>query len=167
MTHSGADAIEALKRGDHVLAFQEALRSAQEGNVSGQSNVAAFYATGTGVEQNFAEALKWWQRAAEQGMLGAEYSIGCLYLNGQGVPRDSYQAAAYLRKSAEQGHAAAQYNLGCLYVEGREYLGTRIKPMCGSIGLSPAIRSKLTQDSKWRNSRRTPYPGVAGLDSPA
>src|SRR5437868_7103611 len=71
MTHSSADAIEALKRGDHVLAFQEALRSAQEGNVSGQSNVAAFYATGTGVDQNFAEALKWWQRAAEQGMLGA------------------------------------------------------------------------------------------------
>lgn len=110
--------VAAFERGDYDVAFREWLRAAQEGNAAAQQNVAAFYASGSGVAQDHGEALKWWRRAAEQGSIEAQYSIGTLYANGWGVPTDQREAARYWCKAAEHGHSAAQYNLGLLYMKG-------------------------------------------------
>ncbi len=109
---------ETLGLGPPDLAFQEALKGAQEGEVHAQSNVALFYATGEGVEKDFAEAMKWWRRAAEQGDEEADYQIGNLYAHGWCVPQDHYEAAKYFHKAAVQGHPSAQYNLGIRFIRG-------------------------------------------------
>ena len=35
---------------------------------------------GEGVEQDFKEAVKWYQKAAEQGFAGAQYNLGAMYV---------------------------------------------------------------------------------------
>ena len=75
MDDSQNTSFENLGLGPSDVAFQEALRGAQEGAVHAQSNVALFYATGTGVQQDYSEALKWWRRAGEQGDVSDWQSI--------------------------------------------------------------------------------------------
>jgi TPR repeat protein len=76
------------------------------------------YKTGKGVQQNLAEAAKWFRRAAEQGHPIAENTIGYMYCRGEGVGRDYRQAVEWLQKAAEQNYAPAQMNLGFLYQSG-------------------------------------------------
>jgi TPR repeat protein len=45
------------------------------------------YANGKGVEQDFKEAIKWFQKAADQGFAEAQYNLGFMYDKGQGVER--------------------------------------------------------------------------------
>ena len=59
---------------DLAAAFQSTLKDAEKGNVAAQSAVAMLYANGRGVEQNYAEAGKWWVKAAEGGDLKAARS---------------------------------------------------------------------------------------------
>ena len=44
------------------------------------------YANGKGVQQNYAEAGKWWTKAAEGGHLLAANNVAMLYRGGSGVP---------------------------------------------------------------------------------
>jgi hypothetical protein len=46
------------------------------------------YADGKGVQQNYAEAGKWWIKAAEGGDLTAARFAWNLYRNGEGVDRN-------------------------------------------------------------------------------
>ena len=47
------------------------------------------YANGKGVQQNYAEAGKWWIKAAEGGDLTAARHAWNLYRNGEGVRAES------------------------------------------------------------------------------
>ena len=47
------------------------------------------YANGKGVQQNYAEAGKWWIKAAEGGDLAAARHAWNLYRNGEGVERNA------------------------------------------------------------------------------
>jgi hypothetical protein len=69
-------------------AFQSTLKSAEQGDVAGQKAVALMYANGKGVQQNYAEAGKWWIKAAEGGDLRAARHAWNLYRNGEGVERN-------------------------------------------------------------------------------
>ena len=74
---------------DLVSAFQSALKAAEQGNVAAQASVALMYANGKGVQQNYAEAGKWWIKAAESGDLAAARHVWNLYRNGEGVERNA------------------------------------------------------------------------------
>ncbi|MBO7224189.1 MAG: sel1 repeat family protein, partial [Kiritimatiellae bacterium] len=65
------------------------------------------YYNGLGVQQDYAEAVKWFRKAAEQGHAGAQYRLGICYGKGLGVPQDHEEAAKWVRKAAEQGDAGA------------------------------------------------------------
>ena len=146
--------MDAFKHGDYEVAFREALKGAQEGNIAEQNNVAVFYASGTGVAQNYREACKWWKRAADQGMVSAQASLGVTYLNGaRGVPRDRDQAAFYLLKAADQGgDASAQYNLGRMYMAFGE--GVPHDPSLAHEWLGRAVASYQRQiDAGWQMER--------------
>jgi hypothetical protein len=75
-------------RGDLASTFQSALKAAGKGDVKAQTGVAMMYANGKGVEQNYAEAGKWWLKAASGGDLVAARHAWNLYRNGEGVARD-------------------------------------------------------------------------------
>jgi len=61
-----------------------------------------------GVEQDYAEAMRWYRRAAEQGDVDAEYGLGLLYANGWGVPSNIGEAAQWMQRSASAGNPDAR-----------------------------------------------------------
>ncbi len=73
---------------------------------------------GEGVEQDYAEAAKWYRKAAEQGVGEAQFNLGGCYYKGQGVEQDYKEAVKWFSKAADQGVAEAQHSLGICYENG-------------------------------------------------
>ena len=90
----------------------------KKGYAPAQHNLATMYAIGNGVERNFSEALKWFQKAAEQGIAESQFSLGLAYLKGDGVNQNLKEAAKWYQMAAEQGLARAQNGLAEMYNEG-------------------------------------------------
>jgi hypothetical protein len=74
---------------DVASGFQSALKAAEQGDVKAQAATAMLYANGKGVQQNYAEAGKWWIKAAEGGDVAAARHAWNLYRNGEGVERNA------------------------------------------------------------------------------
>ena len=112
------DGLAAYNRGDYATAFQEWRPLAEQGDALAQQYLGNMYATGRGVLENDAEAVKWYGKAAAQGHASAQFSLGLMYFNGEGVTENDAEAVKWFRKAAEQGDALAQKNLGVMYVTG-------------------------------------------------
>lgn len=61
----------ALLKGDTDAALEVFRPLAQDGNAEAQYHLAYMYQSGTGVQQNDKEALKWYLKAAANGHQGA------------------------------------------------------------------------------------------------
>jgi len=83
-----------------------------------QYNLGIMYGKGNGVQQDYAEAVKWYRLATEQGNAYAQYNLGVMYDNGIDVPQDYAEAVKWYRLAAEQGNANSQHNMGVLYGNG-------------------------------------------------
>jgi len=71
----------------------DALRArAEQGDADAQVRLGRSYASGTGVPQDDAEAVRWYRLAAEQGGATAQVNLGVMYAEGTGVPQDDVQA---------------------------------------------------------------------------
>jgi serine/threonine protein kinase len=81
-------------------------------------NRGVAYATGDGVTQDLAEAVRCYRRAAESGYAAAQLNLGICYDNGEGVTTDDAEAVKWYRKAAEQGNATAQLAIGACYDNG-------------------------------------------------
>lgn len=106
-------------------ALDETTLEAERGDVTAQKFLGRAYLDGNkgigkglGVEQDYAQAVKWFRKAAEQGEPYALRMLGLAYSYGEGVSRDYAQAAIWLRKAAEQGDPYGQSWLGNAYAEG-------------------------------------------------
>lgn len=97
---------------DFAAAFGWFLKAAEQGNVSAMNSVAAYYSSGTGVEENKDKALEWWSRAADSGSAEALTSIGACHYLAMGVKQNTALAVSYWRKAAALGDALAMYNIG-------------------------------------------------------
>ena len=94
----------------------EILKSAaEEGNVEAQFKLGRCYYYGEGVEQDKAEAVKWYRKAAEQGNADAQSSLAFCYALGEGVPKDRNEYRKWLRKAAEQEKIESQEDLAADY----------------------------------------------------
>jgi TPR repeat protein len=107
-----------LNRGNFKAAAKEFSRLAEAGDVHAQSYLGYMYFVGQGVDQDYAEAVRWYRKAAEKGDRDAEYNLAVAYAFGQGVKKDLKKAVQWYLKAAEQGHAAAEYSLGISYANG-------------------------------------------------
>ena len=68
------------------------------------------YNLGIGVQQDYAEALKWYRLAADQGRADAQDILGTMYAQGRGVPQDYVRAHMWLNLSAAKGDQDAAKN---------------------------------------------------------
>ena len=91
---------------------------AEAGATEAQFTLGFIYATGEGVPQDAAEAVRWYRLAAEQGIDSAQHNLGVMYATGEGVPQDAAEAVRWYRLAAEQGIDSAQHNLGVMYATG-------------------------------------------------
>ncbi len=112
-------AIQEMIAGDEVSDAVPDAAPADQGHANAHNELGDTYYYGLGVNEDDAEAAKWYRKAAEQGHASAQNSLGFMYDNGQGVNKDYAEAAKWHRKAAEQGHANAQNNLGAKYHNGQ------------------------------------------------
>lgn len=68
--------------------ISELKKRAESGDVSAQNDLGYAYKTGSGVEKNPKEAIKWIRRAADAGSPMAQRNFGLAYGQGYGVPQD-------------------------------------------------------------------------------
>lgn len=80
------------------------LAKAEKGDVDSQYRLAYCYQSGTGVERNSSECIRWYTVAAMQGHAAAQHNLGVLYLSGNQVDRDYEQAYTWGVLAAENGN---------------------------------------------------------------
>lgn len=61
------------------------------------------YCYGDGVEQDYAEAFKWYKTAAEQGNASAQNMVGLCYYCDDGIAQNYTEAFKWYKKSADKG----------------------------------------------------------------
>eukprot|EP00300_Choanocystis_sp_HF-7_P031249 c40452_g1_i1.p1 GENE.c40452_g1_i1~~c40452_g1_i1.p1 ORF type:complete len:382 (-),score=79.79 c40452_g1_i1:114-1223(-) len=103
--------------------FSLALQNALEERAKQHDSTAEFllgyaFDFGLGLEQNYKDAVKWYQRSAIGGSSLGQNNLAVMFDLGRGVAVDHSEAVVWYRKSAEQGNARAQHNLGFMYEEG-------------------------------------------------
>jgi uncharacterized protein len=92
---------------------------ANKGDAKAQSVLGTAYFHGQfGLNQDDAEALKWFRKAAEQNEPKGQYALGYCYRIGQGLPQNASEAVVWYRKATAQGYAPAQCDLGVCYAHG-------------------------------------------------
>ena len=77
-----------------------------------------YYYGARGVEQSYAEALKWYLLAAEQGDGNAMGHIGNMYVQGTHVKACNTTALKYFRQGADKGNGIAINGLGYMNMYG-------------------------------------------------
>jgi uncharacterized protein len=77
-----------------------------------------YYVGRGGVEQNFAEAARWYEKLAKNGDPRAQTSLGLMYARGYGVAKNMETARRWWSFAASQNDPGAQYNLGVIFAEG-------------------------------------------------
>jgi localization factor PodJL len=104
-----------------VAIGSSALRmAAAKGDPAAEFEIAARFADGRGVPQDWTAASEWFERAAKQGLVPAQFRLAGLYEKGLGVKKDLDTARRLYTSAAEAGHAKAMHNLAVLYAEGAE-----------------------------------------------
>jgi hypothetical protein len=91
---------------------------AERGDAKAQSDLASTYYYGTGIPQDYAEALRWYKMAADQGEPSAEDALAYVYFTGRGVSQDYAEALRWYKRAAEHGSAKGQFDLGTVYDDG-------------------------------------------------
>lgn len=73
------------------------------------------------IENDYEQALYWYNKAGEQGHVEAQYALANLYRNGEdyGKAKDDVKAFNWYKKAADQGLADAQYKVGEYYSTGK------------------------------------------------
>jgi len=114
----GGVQLHAQPTGSGQESFTALKTRAENGDINAQRGIGIDYYYGTGVDQDYVEALKWLRRLAEQGDTCSEELLGGCYSFGLGVAHDDIEAVKWHRKAAEKGWAVAQFNLACAYESG-------------------------------------------------
>lgn len=92
---------------------------AEAGDKTATRQLAESYYLGRGgIEQNFSEAARWYEKLAQQGDARAQTSIGLMYARGYGVEKSLVTARKWWSFAAAQNDPGAQYNLGLIYSRG-------------------------------------------------
>ena len=68
------------------------------------ANLGSMYATGSGLPQDSARSVEWYERAAEAGHGRAAASLGCMYALGQELEGDERKARWYFARAAALGY---------------------------------------------------------------
>jgi hypothetical protein len=110
------DVIPPLPAG--VTRLEQDLEAAENGVVESMALLGDRYRVGRGVEQNYAEALRWYRKAAEAGSSRGMLLLGLLHLEGKGVTKDPEEAARRFREAADAGHAIGMDHLASMYSSG-------------------------------------------------
>ena len=129
-----------LKYQEHLAHVRKFSASRHPQVVRCQATIAAMLATGTGVNQDMAEAAHWYAKAARGGNASAQFNLAAMYAKGEGVVQCFAEAEVLCKAAAEGGHAGAKKQLAAISVPARSTCTTRTPP----FGASPTTRVART-----------------------
>ena len=104
---------------NYTAAVPKLKAAAEKGHKKAQYRLGRCYDKGHGVEENDAQAFKWYSKSAAQEYAKAQYAVGKCYKDGKGVEKDRKKAVAWFSKAAKQDNADGQYALGKSYLKGK------------------------------------------------
>jgi len=130
-------------------ALDDVRANAEAGLASAQRRLGLMYAGGRGVEQDDAEAARWFRRAGEQGEPRAQASLGFSYALGKGVPLDYVEAYRWLDLAVVRSSGENRE----LFQRNREAVATKM------TGAEVINAKRLARD--WRATHRVGRSGVA------
>lgn len=87
-------------------------QAAERGHVRAQVQLGKSFFHGSGVEQDYQEAAKWYRKAAEHGDMEAEYRLSLCYLTGKGVKKDEEEAEKWCSRAGEKDTVPGEFRLG-------------------------------------------------------
>lgn len=93
-------------------------------NLKASSGLGLLYHYGIGVDKDYKEAIKWFNKANSffQNSSDIEYELGLIYLEGGfGIEQDYKISEDFLKKASDNGNINALYQLGCLYRDKQNY----------------------------------------------
>lgn len=93
---------------DHVKAMALLRESLRYHLPAAAAFMGFMYENGWEVQQDYAEARKWYEKAAEQDAPFAEFRLGLMYRDGLGVSRDKKKAMYWLERAASKGEDKAE-----------------------------------------------------------
>eukprot|EP00439_Symbiodinium_sp_Y106_P089407 s1_g1943.t1 len=105
----------------NALAFPYFLQAAQRGHSDAQVETALYYYNGdeeADIDQNYLEAVKWFEQAALQFSGVAQYYLGVMHRDGKGVARDRIEGLRWLSLSANKFYVPTYLLLGEIYAKG-------------------------------------------------
>ena len=106
---------------DFLIAFITELYQAEiaKGNEDAMNDLGAIYYTGDhGFEQDFSEAVRYYQMAAEHGSRQAQENLGYCYYYGRDMEKDYEKAFHYYALGAFDGRLISLYKIGDMYLNG-------------------------------------------------
>ena len=106
----------ALASAVAMAGVEDLRRKAEGGDSESQWLLGDRYHQGIDVEQDHAEAARWYALAVEAGHAGAMYRLGLLRLTGQGVEPDRARAEELLVAAARAGYPRAPVALATFYL---------------------------------------------------
>lgn len=96
--------------------FPILLEHAQKGNVDAMFEVAKFYQQGEYTDQNWQQAIYWYEKAVENNHVPAMLALGRVLLHDAGKQKANIPRALQLiEQAATAGDAEAQFQLGQLF----------------------------------------------------
>ncbi|WP_302986336.1 tetratricopeptide repeat protein, partial [uncultured Muribaculum sp.] len=103
-----------FKTKDPQKGIEWLMKGAEYEEPSCLSAIALCYYFGTGVAQNYSNALKWFRKAAGAGDGFSCYFIGVMYYNGEGVDEDDKLAWDWFKRGAAMFQSNCFYMLGVM-----------------------------------------------------
>jgi len=95
--------------------FQFIYKSALNGDVNAQFDLAMMYGTGTYTEKNSKKAFNWLHKSAFNGHIQAQYLVGISFKQGTDIIISHTGLARYwFRKASKAGHKKAKIQLARL-----------------------------------------------------
>ena len=94
-------------------------KAADLGDPDACYSLGLLYKSGSGVEKNLSEAVKYFTKGAQDKHIKSMIELGLMQFNGLGTPRDETSAAHWFRMAAELNNAIGQNRFARLLASGR------------------------------------------------
>src|SRR5262245_61441401 len=116
----GTDAeVELWRSADGGDFLQTLRRLGEGGNAHVMYRLGRFYASGTVVARDDAEAVRWYRMGASAGNLDATTALAVALIEGRGTHKDEQEGLRLLRAAAEKDNHEALDQLGVMLAQGR------------------------------------------------
>mgnify|MGYP000229879357 CR=1 FL=1 len=127
------------------------IKAAKSGDVVAQISLAEAYYKGDGLDQNYTQALYWYEKAAVAGEPEAALMAGKILLEGLNGKKDERRAVMHFKSAADKGLAEAQFMYARCLSSGS---GISVNPTSATAWYKKSAASGYRPASEYLNKQK-------------